>query len=234
MMGPTHALSGVAAFLAAAPFVERYLTPMGPFELVVGTALAAGAALVPDLDHADATIANTYGPLTGALAWFVSLISGGHRNGTHSLLGIAVFTGLAYAATWSDIAAGIVCWVLLGVAVRGFGATGDGALAVIANAVLAGAAAAALVVFVPGVLWMLPVAMGIGAAAHVVGDCLTDMGCPLAWPLSQTMMGLPLVDTDGLREKYIVVPGLTVGAAVLSLVATGVWSPLVRYVTAAI
>jgi hypothetical protein len=36
--------------------------------------------------------------VTKAFAWVIEHISGGHRHGTHSLAGIAAFTGAAYAA----------------------------------------------------------------------------------------------------------------------------------------
>jgi hypothetical protein len=36
--------------------------------------------------------------VTRAFAWLVEHVSGGHRHGTHSLVGIAAFTGAAYAA----------------------------------------------------------------------------------------------------------------------------------------
>ena len=87
MLGHDHALSGALAFAAVAPMLHVSGT-----QPAVGTALTAGAGVLPDIDEPGSTIARTFGFLTGAFAWIVHLISGGHRKGTHSLLGIALLT----------------------------------------------------------------------------------------------------------------------------------------------
>ena len=70
MMGPSHALSGAAVWLAGSWAVEQYdLYHQTPLEIAVGTAVCAGAALLPDLDMSGrvisgkggATVANTFG-----------------------------------------------------------------------------------------------------------------------------------------------------------------------------
>lgn len=232
MMGPTHALSGVAAYLGAAAVADTFITHAGPGELALGSLLAAGAALAPDLDHHNSTATHTYGFLTGGISRVIRLISGGHRGGTHSILGTAVAVGLAYAASLSVIATGVVCWVLGGVAARAFGLVSivypkvSGAT----RALIVAAATAALMYFAPQAVWVLPLAVGIGWAAHIAGDCITNMGCPLGWPLSQRNLGLPLVDTDGLRERYLVVPGLMVATVVLAAIDTGVWTYVTGFV----
>jgi membrane-bound metal-dependent hydrolase YbcI (DUF457 family) len=87
MLGRTHVLSAAVVFLAAAPLLHT--TPAGT---VGGTAVAAAAGLLPDLDHPNSTIAHTLGPITGVLARVVARLSGGHRHGTHSLIGVTAFT----------------------------------------------------------------------------------------------------------------------------------------------
>src|SRR5215469_15979690 len=94
MMGRTHALSGLVVGVAAGQFVWH----LNPAHLAVAAAVTAGAAVLPDIDHPDATCAREFGFVTEAFAWVVEHISGGHRHGTHSLAGIAAFTGAAYAA----------------------------------------------------------------------------------------------------------------------------------------
>ena len=54
--------------------------------------------MLPDIDHPDSTISRSFGFLTEWFAWLVDKLSGGHRHGTHSLLGIMVFTAAAYGA----------------------------------------------------------------------------------------------------------------------------------------
>ena len=61
---------------------------------------------------------------------------------------------------------------------------------------------------------VLPLAVGIGVAAHVVGDCLTEEGCPLLWPIPWRVSVLPL-ETEGLIERYVVGPVLGLAAVVL-------------------
>src|SRR5437762_547391 len=93
MLGHDHALSGALAFAAVAP-----LLPVGGIQLAVAATLTAGAGVLPDLDEPGSTIARTFGFLTGTFAWIVNRISGGHRKGTHSLLGIGLLT---IAALWA-------------------------------------------------------------------------------------------------------------------------------------
>jgi membrane-bound metal-dependent hydrolase YbcI (DUF457 family) len=87
MLGHDHALSGALAFAVVAP-----LLPVSGIQLAVAVALTAGAGVLPDLDEPGSTIARTFGFLTGAFAWIVHRISGGHRKGTHSLLGVGLLT----------------------------------------------------------------------------------------------------------------------------------------------
>lgn len=213
-MGHTHAASGAAAFLALTPLAAHVAAPLTPAQTAAGAVLAAGAGITPDLDHSDASAAHTYGPPTRVIAAAIGWISGGHRNGTHSILGVAVFTAAAYAATLHP--AGTVIAVAL---LTGFGLK---ALAPIhwTARVAAGAGAAALTWWFPGLAaWpVLPLAVAVGCAAHIAGDILTRPGCPLLWPASQGNTSIPLVDTDGWSEKWVVTP--FVGVATIGLTAT--------------
>jgi membrane-bound metal-dependent hydrolase YbcI (DUF457 family) len=101
MMGRQHVLSGAAAYAATAPAVG-YLLPglptLTPGQMILGMGVCAGAAVLPDIDHPNSGITMTFGPLTKAFSWIVAKASGGHRNGTHSFLGAAVFNVYAFAA----------------------------------------------------------------------------------------------------------------------------------------
>jgi len=92
--GYTHALSGLAAGAAAGEYV-KHLPVASTATLAV---LAAGFATVPDLDQCHSTAARSLGFLSHGFAWVVQKVSGGHRHGSHSALGVAVFTVLAWAA----------------------------------------------------------------------------------------------------------------------------------------
>ncbi|MGH3589112.1 MAG: metal-dependent hydrolase [Pseudonocardia sp.] len=111
MMGRTHALTGAMVFGLAASAVES-VAHLTAGELLLGTAVCAGAAVLPDIDHPGSGISRTLGPLTQGFALLVAWTSGGHRNGTHSLAGVAVFTLLAFAA--AGLHAGSPLWLIAG------------------------------------------------------------------------------------------------------------------------
>ena len=70
--------------------------------LLAGLVLTAGAGVLPDIDEPGSTIARSYGFLTETFAWIVHHLSGGHRKGTHSVIGVLVFTAGAWAAVHFD------------------------------------------------------------------------------------------------------------------------------------
>ena len=240
MLGRDHALSGAVAFAALATSLhvhEAYLA--------AGVALTAGAGVLPDIDHPDSTISRSFGFLTEWFAWVVDRLSGGHRHGTHSLLGIAVFTAAAYGAglyqlsepksvtrhlvfSWHIVHAALVLALLYSAALRALhigGHFGD----------LIGIAAALATCFTGADLTQLPVghwhvpllatAVALGCAAHIAGDELTHGGCPLLWPLSMHEFHLlprPLqITTAKLCETWVVFPLLLAGLAVAVWHATG-------------
>ena len=121
MMGYQHALSGTAAGQAAVPWLE-HTYGLTDGQMLLTVAVATGAAMVPDLDQAGSTIGRSLGPVTNVVAQLLGFLAGGHRNGTHSLLGIAGFTGVAaLAADTGGWALAVVLWVILGVAVKAYG-----------------------------------------------------------------------------------------------------------------
>jgi membrane-bound metal-dependent hydrolase YbcI (DUF457 family) len=104
MLGYSHATSGALVWLATAPALSQALTgaPMSAPELAAGTVICAGAALLPDLDHPQATIAHTFGPVSHVASKLTFILSGGHRQGTHSLLfsvGFGLFAMLTGVAS---------------------------------------------------------------------------------------------------------------------------------------
>ncbi|MCD0448893.1 metal-dependent hydrolase [Actinocorallia sp. API 0066] len=91
MMGRTHALSGAALFTAGA--IPLHLPPD---QIVIGAVACAGAAVLPDIDHHGSHVARTFGPLTRGFAWVVGKVAGGHRNGTHSALGVGLLAAVVF------------------------------------------------------------------------------------------------------------------------------------------
>lgn len=244
MLGRDHALSGALVFAALAP--PLHVTGS---QLAAGVLITAGAGVLPDIDHPDSTIARSFGFLTEWFAWAVARVSGGHRHGTHSLVGIAVFTAGALgagalqlsgpqaggqAAFWWHMApAAIFLALLYSAALRALhigGHHGD----------LIGIGAAALTCYagldlvqLPIGSWhvpMLALATALGCAAHIAGDELTHGGCPLLWPFSKYEFHLlppPLrITTAKMTENQIIFPLLVVGLAAAVWHATGHPIPL--------
>lgn len=207
VMGRTHALSGAVVMLAAAPVVATVvpsLSPHGPLALTASVVVAAGAALLPDLDHPSSTIARSLHPLTTGLAHVVARVSGGHRHGTHSVVGVLAAAGLfgllGSAGGW---AAWVPVTVLAGLAVAAVGVPRQ-VTAWAGTAVLVAGGVAAGVDFGS---W-LGVAVGLGTAAHVAGDCATVQGCPLLWPRPRRYHYANLVTNH--RGEHVVATGLVV------------------------
>lgn len=81
--------AGVA--VAAAPVITSHaqLAPVTAAPLLalvtVGALPVMGAALIPDVDHTNGTIAHSMGSVTKLVTKVVSVISGGHRQATHGL-----------------------------------------------------------------------------------------------------------------------------------------------------
>ncbi|MEW9530708.1 metal-dependent hydrolase [Microbispora sp. NPDC049125] len=93
MLGRTHAATGAAAFVAWGAAAHYDLRP-----LAAGALVAAGAAMLNDLDCPGSHASRAYGLITQALSRGVCAISGGHRYGTHSGVGVGAVAALVYAA----------------------------------------------------------------------------------------------------------------------------------------
>ena len=229
MLGRDHALSGALAFTAVAPLLQ-----VTGAHLAAAAVLTAGAGVLPDIDEPGSTIARTFGFLTGAFAWIVHKISGGHRKGTHSLLGIALMTLGALAAGswqagaaatlahrelwWHLIPAGFLLALLFSAAFRALNIGGHHGDAIgIALAALALWKGWDLALVTPRHVSVLVVCVALGMLAHIAGDMCTHDGCPLLYPLSRHEFGLlpqPVrITTNKLAEHWVISPLLLVGLA---------------------
>ena len=237
MLGRDHALTGAVVFAALGPALH-----VTGAHLAAGVVLTAGAGVLPDIDHPDSTIARSFGFLTEGFAWLVARLSGGHRHGTHSLLGIAVFTAGALAAgayqlsgptigsaghpafSWHLVPAALILALLYSSALRALHIGGHhGDLLGISGSVVTCYAGWDLFRLPVG-SWhvpMLAVATALGCAAHIAGDELTHGGCPVFWPFSMHEFHLlpkPLqITTAKLCETWIVFPLL------LAALSLAVW-----------
>ncbi|QBI53726.1 metal-dependent hydrolase [Streptomonospora litoralis] len=224
MMGHAHALSGIVGWMAVVPLLDGHeffglRFDLGPGEIVAGSLVCAGAALIPDLDAKSSTITQTYGVVTRGLSAAFNWIFGGHRNGTHSLLFALLMGGLTQAlALWSELAVQIFVFLLLGIAFNGLGLGNDKnrLASEVINAM--GTAAVTLALYASGVNYAwIGVAVAFGCLLHFAGDMATELGVPLLWPASKYRFGRNIgFTTDGKVERNIVTPGLTIAILLLS------------------
>lgn len=242
MMGAHHALSGAAAWVAVTstatqlPALGWY--PLDPPGIVIGAVVCAGAALLPDADHHDATIAHSL-PVVGAAATaVVGVASGGHRNGTHSGVSAVLVVTLAMflaASGWlgggwgtpANIAAGAAAAAMLAFSLK--------VLTIVPNWVFAWAAglaiAAAISWFAPEQWAWLPMCVAVGWVVHLAGDFLTVGGLPLLWPFNpgapRSLRRIPLLRELWSRGGYFALPVLgTTGSwrEWLLMVPTGLYA----------
>lgn len=220
MLGRSHALSGAvvgAGLSLGALHADRP-------HIALAAVVTAGAAVLPDLDHRDSSIARSFGFVTEAFAWLVGKLSGGHRHLTHSLTGVAAFTALAWLAaayqhTWPGrISLGLILTLLLAAALRVLKIGGHAA------DLIAVAGAGAMVWYGYG-LTLVPYAVAAGCVTHILGDGLTDEGVPLLAPLTKRHLHLlpePFAFTTGtLPERWIIVPALYLALAWIAFTASG-------------
>jgi membrane-bound metal-dependent hydrolase YbcI (DUF457 family) len=217
MLGHSHALSGGVAGLAAGIVLHLPIPQMGAL-----AGFTAGMALLPDLDKCGSSPARSLGFVSEAVAWVFGRISGGHRHATHSFLGIAVFTALAWAschfrADWGG-KAGLALLMTLSVSAA------LEALHVARGHVadLAGIAVAAATVWYGYGLRFIPIAVLLGCATHITGDMLTDSGCMLGYPWSRYRFHLlpePFAFTTGTLPELLIIDPILSGA----VLALAVW-----------
>ena len=210
MLGHSHALSGAVTGIATGILLHR---PASQVAALAG--FTAGMALLPDLDKCGSSPARCLGFLSEAIAWAAGRISGGHRHATHSVLGVAIFTGLAWACCqfrhdWAG-KAGLALLLTL-----------SAAAALEALHVARGHAADILAIGVAaGVVWfgygmrLMPVAVLVGCSTHIAGDMLTDSGCMLGFPVFRHRFHLlpePFAFTTGTRPELLIVDPILTGA----------------------
>jgi membrane-bound metal-dependent hydrolase YbcI (DUF457 family) len=212
MMGPSHALSGAAAWLAGSWALDQYSGyHQSPLALGVGTLVCAGGALLPDLDlsgkvtrnQGGATVAHTFGVVSLFIAECVEKISlgvytatklskdprrnNGHRTFTHTLPFAALigWGTTALAAQYGKWAVVGIVFFMAGLALRGLFEE----WAERAGWVIVTIASVAIAWFTAANLPndrgypMLGFAAGVGCFVHLMGDIITSAGIPILWPI---------------------------------------------------
>lgn len=197
MMARGHAATGAAgiALLGLIPgLIPGYLA------LIACVVAGAGFALWPDMDHPRATAATTWGWLSKSFAKLLDKVSalvyystrrgrdskrqGGHRTLSHTLF-FAIITGIGtYFAAQSMLGMCIVLFMGFCLGLRGLfekiNRYGKLNLWVIA-------AIPCILLYTTAQPLMSPIlfaiVIGLATLIHSLGDCLTNSGAPLMWPL---------------------------------------------------
>jgi hypothetical protein len=219
MMGSSHAVTGSAAWIAvtstAVPALALF--PLSPASVLLGSAVCAGAALLPDSDHHNATIAFSVPVLGKAAASAIETVSGGHRHGMHSLLAI----GAAYFLTsklnliqWTPegwdhallVGSAVAVMACTAFAVKVLRLVRSWLLSWLFGALVAGAIA----VWAPGEFAWLPLCIALGFTIHLLGDLLTVEGIPLLWPVNikppAVFSGIPVLNRMWKDNGYFSLP----------------------------
>lgn len=192
MMGGHHAASGAAAWVAVTsttPIAFGWY-PVSEVGVMTGALVCAGAALLPDADHHRGTIAHSLPPVSEGVTRLVASVSGGHRGATHSVLGVAAFTAIAWVTslltirteTFGDVLVGpgVMAVLLIAFALRALRLTRKGRWWSWTTSL---SLAALVAVFAPEEWYWMPFCVGLGCAVHVLGDLVTTRGVPLLWPV---------------------------------------------------
>lgn len=242
MMGAHHAGTGAAAWVAltaTSPVlttVEVFghdvnvhlipalsLMPLDPAAVAIGGLVAAGAALLPDADHHNATIAYSIPGVGKAVTAAVGAAAGGHRHGTHSGLSAVIVMLLAWLITSvfgiADTTAGSAYVIICGIIAAAMLCFALKVLKIVRTwgmAWLVGIASSAAITFLLPEQWSwLPWAIAIGWVTHMAGDFLTVGGLPLTWPKNywppQSVTATPVLKNIWMKNGYWSMPvlGLT-------------------------
>lgn len=234
-MGHSHALSGFTVGAATFPLIGG-----GTANHVAWVAAVGGCAMLPDLDTGGistkrilprlhgSTVAQTWGPVTCLMAEGVSKVAGGHRKGTHSVVGVAVLGGLAVAAALSFWTALFVLALVIGIALRSLAFAIPGRIEEtwITNLAVSWGAAWWLLAEGDGTPAWLPVAVVVGAVVHIAGDLLTVGGVPLLWPFTKNRQALGLFKTGATIERALVAPAFLIATGWLLWRHMGEWPTL--------
>lgn len=250
-MGPTHAMSGAAVGLAVAQILpEHWGGVTTAEETFIYAGLAAGAALLPDLDAPSATVSRSFGPVTQVISHFTENIAqtfvnvtrgrrdkqcrNGHRTLTHTVWA-ALAAGLGASALIGAFGRPAVIALLfffLGLGIRGLLPEWSKKTDWLLVTGLSAALAYGVWTYVPEAAFgvVLGSAITVGCLTHMLGDLATKQGIPVFAPLLQWKgkrwwnLKLPKflsIRANGPADKFLLM-GFTIAViAQIGLVASG-------------
>ncbi len=187
-MGQRHALAGLLAATATAPFMAAIDPHPNP---VLWAAGWVAGGMLPDFDHPKAHPSRVWGPVTQGAAWVVGKVSGGHRESTHDVvvapLATVLWTSFLVLVArpleglhWSFALVALVALALpFGIALRMAGGPFRSALINLPAALFM----ANLLLGEPSAVSWFPGVLAGGIVVHVLCDSVTSEGAPvpLVW-----------------------------------------------------
>lgn len=229
MMGPTHSASAAAAGLGFAVVANNQgWIDFDPATALIFAGVTAGAGLLPDLDHPQATIARTWGPFSRVLAKITNAVSAavvnmtgstkdahcdnGHRKLTHTALFCIALAPMLVAflvALGGTIAQGAILFFFISIAMQALFKKKTRAAGPLVSNIVAGIVTFALMSWAPESVSpsVLALATAVGCLTHVAGDAVTKSGVPFF---------APFVPVDGGKRwgnSHLLPQGMTVSAS---------------------
>lgn len=228
MMGPTHSVSALAAGLATTIILDTTgIYNFTPATALIFASITAGAGLLPDLDHPQATLARTWGPVSKIMAQITNSISAGfanmtagpkdrhvengHRKLTHTALfsliiaPAIVLALISFGGFWAQMA---VVYFFVTLALQGLFRDYIKSLGPILANLLSIGITYGLAQAAPETLHptLLAFAVAVGCVAHIAGDAPTHSGVPFF---------APFIRVGGKRwnDVHLLPKGMTVSAS---------------------
>ena len=218
VLGRNHALYGLTGWIAAWPILASsqasaaLAMPVSAEVFGVTCAVAAGASVIPDLDHPDSRPSKHFGILSKVIARGISQAAGGHRQATHSLLFATLLAALTAAVGWLPAPVGQSCAALacgfccsIGLALIG-PSMGIRVPAWVSIATAAGSGWWVWNNFYD-IRWVLPLIAAYGVIIHIACDFVTKGGVPILWPITRRRIALHLFRVGGPGENIAALIG---------------------------
>jgi membrane-bound metal-dependent hydrolase YbcI (DUF457 family) len=220
-MWRSHMVIGASTWLAAQTLAGPLIgSELNSREQACGAVVAAGGALLCDLDTPDSRLAHSLGAVTQLVARVIGRLFGGHRVGTHSLVFCALIAALSTVALAQDELVRLPAGVTLsaGQLVALLIAYVSTALTVALLFAVRGARAALITAALVAVAAstqpppaLISAALTIGCASHLLADLPTPEGIAPLWPLFKRRISLGLIKRTGDHRETLLVATVALG-----------------------
>lgn len=170
------------------------------------SAIAAGASVIPDLDHPDARPSAHFGLISKVISKGIAQAAGGHRKATHSLFFAALVAALTLGVGWLPSSIGqwcaaLVCGFCCSVGLALIGPSVGMRVPTWLDLAVAGGSGWWVWNNFADIRWTLPVIAAYGVLIHIACDLVTKGGVPVFWPITKKRVALHLFRVGGAGES---------------------------------